>query len=65
MHELKTFFVLGFPIRELKNHDDDFVDDDRKWVQCIAQARRVNFVVVVSSMTPNKVESRRPASFGR
>ena len=60
MHELKTFFVLGFPIRELKNHDDDFVDD-RKWVQCIAQARLVNFVVVVSSMTPNKVESRRPA----
>ena len=26
-----------------------------------AQARPVNFVVVVSSTTPNKVESRRPA----
>ena len=39
---------------ELKNHDDDFVDDDRKWL--------VNFVVVVSSTTPNKVESRRPAT---
>ena len=28
---------------------------------CTAQARSVNFVVVVSSTTPNKVESRRPA----
>ena len=30
-------------------------------LQCAAQARPVNFVVVVSSTTPNKVESRRPA----
>ena len=30
-------------------------------LQCTAQARLVNFVVVVSSTTPNKVESRRPA----
>ena len=30
-------------------------------LQCTAQARPVNFVVVVSSTTPNKVESRRPA----
>ena len=36
--------------RELKNHDDVFVYDDRNFV-----------VVVVSSTTPNKVESRRPA----
>ena len=31
-------------------------------LQCTAQARQVNFVVVVSSTTPNKVESRRPAT---
>ena len=30
-------------------------------LQCTAEARPVNFVVVVSSTTPNKVESRRPA----
>ena len=30
-------------------------------LQCTAQARLVNFVVVVSSMTPNIIESRRPA----
>ena len=30
-------------------------------LQCTAQARPVNFVVVVSSTTPNKVQSRRPA----
>ena len=30
-------------------------------LQCTAQARSVNFVVVVSSTTPTKVESRRPA----
>ena len=30
-------------------------------LQCTAQARPVNFVVVVSSTTPNKVESGRPA----
>ena len=67
-------------IRELKNHDDGFVDDDRNslpvvthklpvvthkmlvtHLQCTAQARLVNFVVVVSSTTPNIVESRRPA----
>ena len=30
-------------------------------LQCTAQARPVNFVVVVSSTTPNKVASRRPA----
>ena len=30
-------------------------------LQCTAQARPVNFVVVVSSTTPNKVGSRRPA----
>ena len=30
-------------------------------LHCTAQARLVNFVVVVSSTTPNKVESRRPA----
>ena len=30
-------------------------------LQCPAQARPVDFVVVVSSTTPNKVESRRPA----
>ena len=30
-------------------------------LQCTAQARLVNFVVVVSSTTPNKVESRRLA----
>ena len=29
---------------------------------CTAQARPVNFVFVVSSTTPNKVESRRPES---
>ena len=29
-------------------------------LNCTAQARPVNFVVVVSSTTPNKVESRRP-----
>jgi len=29
-------------------------------LHCTAQARPVNFVVVVSSTTPNKVESRRP-----
>ena len=29
-------------------------------LHCNAQARPVNFVVVVSSTTPNKVESRRP-----
>ena len=30
-------------------------------LQCTAQARSANFVVVVSPTTPNKVESRRPA----
>ena len=30
-------------------------------LQCTAHARPVNFVVVVSSTTPNKVESRRRA----
>ena len=30
-------------------------------LQCTAQARLVNFIVVVSLTTPNKVESRRPA----
>ena len=30
-------------------------------LQCTAQARPVNFVVVVSSTTPNKVKSRRSA----
>ena len=33
----------------------------RSELQCTAQARLVHFVVVVSSTTPNKVESRRPA----
>ena len=31
-------------------------------IQCTAQARLANFVVVVSSTTPNTVQSRRPAS---
>ena len=31
-------------------------------IQCTAQSRRANFVVVVSSTTPNTVQSRRPAS---
>ena len=31
-------------------------------IQCTAQARLANFVVVVSSTTPNIVQSRRPAS---
>ena len=31
-------------------------------IQCTAQPRRANFVVVVSSTTPNTVQSRRPAS---
>ena len=30
-------------------------------LQCTAQAQLVNFVIVVSSTTPNIVESRRPA----
>ena len=30
-------------------------------IPCTAQARLANFVVVVSSTTPNTVESRRPA----
>ena len=30
-------------------------------LQCTAQARLVNFVVMVSLTTPNKVESPRPA----
>ena len=30
-------------------------------IPCTAQARFTNFVVVVSSTTPNTVESRRPA----
>ena len=30
-------------------------------LQCTAQARPVNFVVMVSLTTPKKVESRRPA----
>ena len=33
----------------------------RSELQCNAQARLVNFVLVVSSTTPNIVESRRPA----
>ena len=49
--------------RELKNYDD-FVDDDRTCVtvycaNATSKFRRV--IVVVSSTTPNKVESRRPA----
>ena len=48
-------------IRELKNQDDDFVDDDRKWNAVHAKARLTDFVVVVSSTTPNTVESRRHA----
>ena len=48
-------------IRELKNQGDDFVDDDRKWNTVHAKARLTDFVVVVSSTTPNTVESRRPA----
>ena len=31
-------------------------------IQCTAQPQRANFVVVVSSTTPNTVQSRRPAS---
>ena len=31
-------------------------------IQCTAQVRLANFVVVVSSTTPNTVQSRRPAS---
>ena len=31
-------------------------------IQCNAQARLANFVFVVSSTTPNTVQSRRPAS---
>ena len=31
-------------------------------IQCTAQARLANFVVVVSSTTPKTVQSRRPAS---
>ena len=42
-------------IRELKNHDDN------QKLQCTAQAWPVNFVAVVSSTTPTKVESPRPA----
>ena len=34
----------------------------RSEIQCTAQARLANFVVVVSSTTPNTVQSRRPAS---
>ena len=30
-------------------------------IPCTAQARLANFVVVLSSTTPNTVESRRPA----
>ena len=33
----------------------------RSEIPCTAQARLTNFVVVVSSTTPNTVESRRPA----
>ena len=32
-------------------------------IPCTAQARLTNFVVVVSSTTPNTVESRRPAVY--
>ena len=50
--------------RELKNYDDDFVDDDRKSVTVYCASATSKFrrvIVVVSSTTPNKVESRRPA----
>ena len=50
--------------RELKNYDDDFVDDDQKWVTVYCASATSKFrrvIVVVSSTTPNKVESRRPA----
>ena len=47
--------------REIKNYDNDFVDDDGKWVTVYCASVTSNFVVMVSLTTPNKVESRRPA----
>ena len=49
-------------IRELKNHDDDFVDDDRKWVTVYYASKTSRFrrggVVDDAKQTQ---ESRRPA----
>ena len=49
--------VLKFPITTTTA----WSTTTRSELHCTAQARLVNFVVLVSSTTPNKAESRRPA----
>ena len=59
MDELKVT-PLKEVIGNLRTTTTALLTTTRSELQCTAQARLVNFVVVVSSTTPNIVESRRP-----
>ena len=70
----KTFFVVivnGICLlslnRELKNHDDDFVDDDRKWdtVYCASAASKFRRRGLVDDAKHSSVRSSCFTSFGR
>ena len=51
-------------IREFKNHDDDFVDDDRKWdiVYCASAASKFRRRGLVDDAKHEFMQSRRPSS---
>jgi len=54
-------------IRELKNHDDDFVDDDRKWdtMYCAIAASKFRRRGLVDDAKHSSVTSSCFTSFGR
>ena len=60
MYNLTSFVVINV-IGNLRTTTTTLSTMTGSELQCTAQARPVNFVVVVSSTTPNKVQSRRPA----
>ena len=58
---LWAYVVVASFLGNLKTTTTTLSTTTESELQCAAQARPVNFVVVVSSTTPNKVDSRRPA----
>ena len=59
--EMTRAQVVEMTVGNLRTTTTTLSTTTRSELRNTAQARPVNFVVVVSSTTPNKVESRRPA----
>ena len=61
LHRRQLLISIYTIIGNLRTTTTALSTTTRSELQCTAQARLVNFLVVVSSTTPNIVESRRPS----